>query len=358
MNMEKHIATATIAFIICLFTSCGRNGEKVRSDARGQAMSMSETYVDTMTLTMSPFKRQVVCNGRLKAVKKSDLMFPYQGITMELFVKEGQWVKKGDLIATLDKRERQRNLEKAEHDLFKADVDLTDKLIGLGFGEDRSEVPEELLKRAEVTSGYYDARFRAEEAQEALENCDLVAPFSGRVANIEAQAHQRNEKVCTLIDDSAFDVEFKVLEDELINIKKGQSVKISPFIDEESTFQGTVAAINPQVDEKGLVKITATLAGGFQSLIDGMNVRDVAEEHLGKMYVVPKDAVVERDGYHVIFRYRAGHAVWTYVDVAHSNINSFAITGCKRKETTIEEGDIVITSGNLNLADGTEVKPR
>ncbi len=213
--------------------------------------------------------------------------------------KGGQWVKKGDLIATLDKRERQRNLEKAEHDLFKADVDLTDKLIGLGFGEDRSEVPEELLKRAEVTSGYYDARFRAEEAQEALENCDLVAPFSGRVANIEAQAHQRNEKVCTLIDDSAFDVEFKVLEDELINIKKGQSVKISPFIDEESTFQGTVAAINPQVDEKGLVKITATLAGGFQSLIDGMNVRVVAEEHLGKMYVVPKDAVVERDGYHV-----------------------------------------------------------
>ena len=76
------------------------------------------------------------------------------------------------------------------------------------------------------------------------------------------------------------------------------------------------------------------------------------------MFVVPKDAVVERDGYHVIFRYRDGRAVWTYVDVAHSNINSFAITGCRRKETTIEESDIVITSGNLNLADGTEVKLR
>jgi hypothetical protein len=43
------------------------------------------------------------------------------------------------------------------------------------------------------------------------------------------------------------------------------------------------------------------------------------------------------------------------VDVIHSNIGSFAITGCQRKETTIKEGDIVITSGNLNLADGTEV---
>ncbi len=49
-------------------------------------------------------------------------------------------------------------------------------------------------------------------------------------------------------------------------------------------------------------------------------------------------------------------AMWTYVDNVYSNISSFAITGCRRKETTINEGDIVITSSNLNLADGTEVK--
>lgn len=87
-----------------------------------------------------------------------------------------------------------------------------------------------------------------------------------------------------------------------------------------------------------------------------MNVRVVVEEDVRHMFVVPKDAVVERDGYHVVFLYEEGQAVWTYVDVLHSNINSFAITGCQRKETTIHEGDIIITSGNLNLADGTEVK--
>ena len=83
-----------------------------------------------------------------------------------------------------------------------------------------------------------------------------------------------------------------------------------------------------------------------------MNVRVVVEEDVRHMFVVPKDAVVERDGYHVVFLYEEGQAVWTYVDVLHSNINS----GCQRKETTIHECDIVITSGNLNLADGTEVK--
>ena len=57
-----------------------------------------------------------------------------------------------------------------------------------------------------------------------------------------------------------------------------------------------------------------------------------------------------------IFLLEEGKAVWTYVDVVHSNISSFAITGCRRKETALEEGSIVITSGNMNLADGTSVQ--
>ena len=61
--------------------------------------------------------------------------------------------------------------------------------------------------------------------------------------------------------------------------------------------------------------------------------------------------------YTEIFCYREGKAVWTYVDVVMSNIDSHVITGCEKKQTTISENDIVITSNNLNLADGTDVTP-
>ena len=44
--------------------------------------------------------------------------------------------------------------------------------------------------------------------------------------------------------------------------------------------------------------------------------------------------------------------------MVYSNISQYAVTGNARKETKIEDGDVVITSGNLNLADGTEVIPR
>ena len=345
--------------ILGVAASCGKNSGKTDDESATTEMQMmSETYVDTMRLNVSPFMKQVVCNGRLVALKKSDLRFESDGMTLQLHVKEGQHVAKGQLIATLDKDRKLREVEKAEHDLFRAEVDLTDKLIGLGYDTDLKGVPENVMKRAEVTSGYYSAKYQLEEAKRALADCDLRAPFAGRVANLDTKTYQKSDRVCTLIDDSGFDVEFKVLEAELEPVREGQEVKVSPFVNEDRVFNGTVTGINPQVDEKGLVKVTARLTGRDASLIDGMNVRVTVEENAGDMFVVPKDAVVERDGYHVIFRYINGRAVWTYVDVAHSNINSFAITGCKSKETTIKEGDTVITSGNLNLADGTEVRLR
>lgn len=340
-----------------LLAACTR-GKEENKDGSGMEMhqqQMSETYVDTMVLHQKEFNKQIVCNGRLRAKAKSELNFNGQGIIAEVFVREGQHIGKGKLIATLDKQDRQRELEKAEHELQRAKVELTDKLIGLGYN-DMNAVPADVIERAEVMSGYYSAKFQLQSAKKALEECNLYAPFSGRIADLEAKRFQKNDKVCTLVDDSGFEVEFRILEAELLGVRIGQKVKVTPFVQDSIQYEGRVTEINPLVDDKGLVKIKAQLSNRGNTLLDGMNVRVIVEEKMPHMFVVPKDAVVERDGYQVIFLLEEGRAVWTYVDVVHSNISRFAITGCQRKETTIKEGDIVITSGNLNLADGTEVK--
>lgn len=350
----SRIVIQIIACVCMGLVACGDKKQDATMEMHQQ--SMSETYVDTMTLRKSTFYKQIVCNGRLRAKAKSELNFVTQGVTAEIYVKEGMAVQKGTLIASLDKRERLRELEKAEKELERAKVELIDKLIGLGYDATMAGVPEEVMKRAEVTSGYFTAKYQLQSARKALDECNLCAPFSGRIANLEARPYQRNDKVCTLIDDSQFDVEFKILEAELSSVRKGQKIKVSPFVSGSVTFEGVVTEINPVIDDKGLIKVMARLDNRDNALIDGMNVRIVIEEQVRNMFVVPKDAVVERDGYHVVFIYKDGQAVWTYVDVLHSNINSFALTGCQRKETSIHEGDVIITSGNLNLADGTEVK--
>lgn len=347
-----------ILITLFLLTACAARQENGQAD---EAMEMhqqlmSETYVDTMTLHQTAFSKQIVCNGRLRAKAKSELSFSGQGMVADVHVKEGQYIAKGALIAALDKRAGQRELEKAEQELQRAKVELTDKLIGLGYN-DTSAVPDDVMQRAEVLSGYYSAKYQLQTARTALEECCLYAPFSGRVADLEAKPFERSGKVCTLIDDANFEVEFQMLEAELPGVHLGHKVQVTPFVQDDLHCEGTVTEINPLVDDKGLVRIKARLSGRNEALLDGMNVHVIVEEKLEDMFVVPKDAVVERDGYHVIFLLEEGRAVWTYVDVVHSNINSFAITGCRRKETSIKEGDIVITSGNLNLADGTEVIP-
>lgn len=352
------ILISAIVAVSAGFMSCGDKSKTDAGKTVNETEGLGETYVDTMTLRMEDFSRQTVCNGTLRAKEKCELAFPSQGVTMEIYVKEGQRVVKGQLIASQDKKEKLREVEKAEHELYRARVELTDKLIGLGYDTDMKDVPAEVMKRAEVTSGYYSAKYQLQTAKTALKECNLYAPVSGRVADVEAKAYQRNEKICTIIDDSQFDVEFKVLEAEMTSMEKGHHVKVTPFVEDSAVYVGTITEINPIVDKNGLVKVTARLSNRNSKLVEGMNVRVVVEKNAGKMFVVPKNAVVERDGYHVVFIYKDGKAVWTYVDVVHSNINSFAITGCKRKGTEIRQGDIVITSGNLNLADGTDVKIR
>jgi len=349
-----------IYILAALMVLCACKGNDDKKDE--EAIEFHEEAivdVDTMTLKIQTFQKQLLCNGKLNAIQKAELVCPNQGTMLEkVLVVNGQHVGKGTVLAVADVHEKSQALDRAKHDLERSKVELQDKLIGLGYDGNLSNVPSEVLKRAEITSGYYSAKFQLESAKKALADCKLVAPFSGRVANLEAHAFQNGSKFCTLIDDSSFEVEFKILEAELSFVSKGQKVRISPFVNKDKEYEGIVEEINPTIDDKGLVKIKARIKNSSAELIDGMNVRVIVESSVPKMYVVPKEAVVERDGYHVVFMYdkQSQRAVWTYVDIVYGNLKEFAITGCEKKETEIHEGDIVITSGNQNLADDTQVR--
>lgn len=344
-----------LAFFIplCLI-ACKNQKNEPKMDIPKEEESF--VYVDTMTLHRTNFNKQLVCNGKLASLQKRDLPMPISGLLKAVYVRNGQIVTKGTILAVIDDRDKLLELERAKREMERARVELQDKLIGLGYSGLNDNIPSDLLHRAEITSGYYTAKYQLQSTQTALRDCRLIAPFSGKVANVEGKTHQRADKFCTLIDDNYFDVEFKVLEAELATIHVGTTVNVSPFIYEEDKYIGHITEINPTVDDHGLIKICARVKNVSSKLIDGMNVRIIVENSLSNMLVVPKDAVVERDGYHVVFIYRNGRAVWTYVDIAYSNLTSYAIIGCKKKETEIHDGDIIITSGNLNLADNTDVK--
>lgn len=356
--MDRQRFVISLIAIATALAACTNKDKNKEEDTPPANIEQAIVEVDTTTLRMQTFQKQLLCNGRLAAINKAELQCSKPGeIIQQVFVANGQRVAKGALLCIADTRDRQAELDKATHDLERAKVELQDKLISLGYDGDVSKVPDDILRRAEIVSGYYTARFQLQAARKNLAECQLHAPFAGRIANLEARPHQPGNKFATLIDDSYFEVEFKILEAELAFLHNGQTVIVTPYNDSSAAYTGTVTEINPTVDDKGMLKITARVKNSSTKLIDGMNVKVIVENAVPRMFVVPKEAVVERDGYNVIFTYnkQTRRAVWTYVDIAYSNLTSYAITGCQRKDTEIHQGDIVITSGNLNLADDTEV---
>lgn len=357
-----------------MFISCN-NAEK--TEKKEEELSKTEykeivNLVDTIRLKRQMFNKEIVCNGRLRAIEKGDISFKSAGVVAKIDVLNGSYVEKGDMLALLDTSEASVELEKAKRAMEKANIDLVDKLIGQGYYKDTtkisldqayyddpSNVPALVLKNVKATSGYNNAKEALEAAQRRLDNCYLYAPFNGKTANIDVKIHERSkDRFCTLIDDSYFDVDFNLLEAEMNDIAVDQAIIVTPFIDDNKKFNGVITQVNPLVDDKGQVNVKAKMKNIDNYLVEGMNVKIIIQKQINDMFVVPKDAVVIRDGFSVLFRYIDGKARWTYVDVMMSNTSSHVVTGCVKKQTTISKDDIIITSGNLNLADDTAVTPK
>ncbi len=333
--------------------------EQEDSNAAKLEYVAEKTIVDTVVLRQQPFNKQIVGNGKLRAATKSVLRFATSGELVEICTTNGGSVRKGDVIARLDSETARLNLEQARLNLDKSRIDRIDALIGFGYS-DTTNIPDEHRKVADIRSGYASAVNALKHAEIALANTTLTAPFDGKIANLQAKVHELPQgEFCTLIDDRAFDVDFNLLEAEIGFVKVGQSVKVAAFNEPDRYFNGKVTQINPMVDDKGQINVRAQVANPSGKLLEGMNVSVLVENLIPQQLVVPKSAVVIRDNQEVLFRLSPeGRAMWTYVNVLLSNSDSHVVSANTGKGAELNVGDIIITSGNLNLADNSEVAVR
>lgn len=352
---------AYISAMAVLLASCGEVQKNGGNAQTKDAEEIALVTVDTMKLQKGVFHKEVVSTGKLRPFRSVELRFGASGILAEIPVRNGDSVRKGDVIASLDRKLAALELEAAANALEKAELSLKDIVVGYSYGSDTSAVPKELLSAAKIKSGYKDALLQYKKAAFDFDNTVLTAPFDGVVANLSARVNEKTPDVlCRLSDPSSMEVEFTLLESEMDFMEKGTDVTVTPFSLRDRSNTGKVTEVNPLVDEKGQVKMKARINPPYGGLMPGMSVKVFLSLAEPGCYVVPKSAVVLRDGYNVVFLYdtATGKASWLYVDVLQSNSREHVISGCKMKETVLPENGWVITSGNLNLADGTDVAVR
>lgn len=362
--MRKNYPVYALCMAFIALASCSGDKKKEKDAAEKGVETVlpdMKNEVSVMTLRKQDFHHELVSNGKVTAKEQANLRFESSEVIAHVYVKNGDRVRKGQKLAELDKFKLSNRLAQSADALERARLELQDVLIGQGYAtEDFSKVPEEVMKLAKVKSGYDQSRAQYEMVKREEEHATLTAPFDGVVANLFAKPYNianTSEVFCTIVNTQAMEADFAVLESELPLLKNGDRVVVTPYADATSVYEGSVSEINPLVDDKGMVKVRARV-NGKGKLFSGMNVRISVQRSLGKLLVIPKSAVVLRSGKQVVFTLDNGKALWNYVQTGYENIDSCVVANKAESGVTngLSEGDVVIVSGNVNLAHEAPVK--
>lgn len=348
----KFICLLILPIIILSVNSCkAKKTENLEEMAR-RSSHPEAVLVKTVRLEPSTFYHELVSNGKAYSTEKAVVPFKVNGIIKELYVKNGQKVRAGELLAVIEDFEYRSQLTTAKQTLEKAEINFKDDLLGNYLTSDTASLSPEKIKTSRIRSGLNDAITGLRLAEYNYSNTRLYSPIGGSVANLEAlqwNPSQNYKNLCSVINEAIMEVEFPVIESEYGFINRGMPVGIIPFINDSTTIIGRITQINPTVDETGMIKVKAEFRNNGR-LIDGMNVKVVIRKPVPGRLVVPKEALVIRQGKDVVFVRQDSLAIWKYVTVEFENSTSVSV------KEGLEPGDLVIISGNVNLAHETIVR--
>ena len=306
------IAFFALMLALGLVGGCGNKKEEKKEEKDLARISQKQDKIEVKAAKarLAPFEMELVSNGKVNARRKAVLAFITNDVVRKVHVKNGE--------DTLDER----------------------------------VISKTRLENIKLQIGYTSAVKEYEKAVYDYSNITVYAPFDGVIADLEVKEYNQSsayKEVCSVIDDATMEIVFNVLETEIAHLKAGMEVEITPYANDKVTLKGTVTEVNPKIDENGMVKVRATTDNPEAVLVDGMNVSILAKRQIADKLIVPKTAVLPRQGRKVVFVYENGRAIWKYVETGFENSREVCI------ESGLKEGEEAIYENNLGLSHECEV---
>jgi RND family efflux transporter MFP subunit len=283
---------------------------------------------------------------------------------------DGAFVKKGDLLVTLDPRTLQAQISQAEAQIARDQAQLEQaerdlrrysELVGKGA------TPQLNVDNARTSGDMLRAAIRADNA--AVENlkvqlsfCFIRAPISGRIsqAAVKVGNFARSADlipIATINQIAPIYVTFMVsqrnLPDIRVSMAEGEAVVEAVIPGESRSAMGRVTMIENAVDQTtGMATVRATMPNDDELLWPGTLVTARLTLRTEESIVVPVLAVQGSQQGNFVYVVKDNVATVTPVKVARSLGSESVI------ESGLKEGDVVVTDGHLLLTDKARVAVR
>ena len=282
-------------------------------------------------------------NGYIKANNPIGIFVDKKLKVKEVFIKNGDFVKKGQVLMTFDDDETNklnRNIEKERINLQKIQRDLktTRELQKLG-GASKNDV-KNLEDNARIS------QLSIDEYTEVLNKTatEVRSPVDGVVSNLKAQENylvDTDSSLLEIIDSNDLRIIVEIPEYNSQSVKLGQSVKVRQDIsDDDKVYDGEITKISrlsttSSLTSENVLEADVKTKEVIPNLVPGFKIKAILQLKADeKNIIIPKIALQSENGKYFVFT----------IDIKNT---------VKRKEVTVKNivGDNIIVTSGLNIGE-------
>ena len=219
------------------------------------------------------FSKKVDATGEIFATELIDVGAQVSGQIKKLYVKLGDQVKKGDMIASIDSSTQQNSIDNKEAQLAIYKAQLESAKVALNIAKTQFDRENALFSKnatskqefesAKNTYSANSAKIKELEAQIKQTNIELstakinlgytkiTAPRDGTVVSVQVEegqtvnANQTTPTIVNIADLSHVKMKMQIAEGDITKIKVGTPVEYSILSEPMKKFQTTVSSIDP-----------------------------------------------------------------------------------------------------------------
>jgi len=346
-------------------------GQPGGEQAGGQAKNGNGAQGPTTVSVVAPKRQDVAvvlqANGTVTPVSTVDLHPQTTSTIAKVHIKEGQFVKSGDLMFSLDDRSQRANVQKAQAQVARDRATLAD-------AERQYERALELLDQKFVAQGAVDTLKSQVDSARALLQADLAAasavgvdasyttiraPMAGRVGAINVYPGslvqlETSLAIVTQLDpiNVAFTLPESALASLLASRQRGEVPVTVTLGGSDREISGVLSFIDNTVDPvAGVIRVKAQFDNKGSNLWPGQYVNAQLISHVIKnATVIPQNAIISNTrGTFVYTVDRDQSAKVVNIQRLHSFGDHAAVSGLSGAEQ-------IIVDGKQNLRPGGKVR--
>ena len=330
-------------------------------------------------------------SGYVTPQRRATVAAKITGRVTGVFFTEGMHVHKGFVLATLDDSDVQKSLASAKADRNATQASILDLQVQLKNAQIELHRAEQLradgvqsqeaLDNATMAENSLRAKIdyareqvlaadaRINEAQQAVDNCVIGAPFDGIIVSKDAQVGEMvspisagggftRTGIATIVDMASNEIEVDVNENYIARVKPGQEVTAILDAYPDWKIPCHVRTIIPTADrQKATVEVRVAFDKLDPRILPDMGVKVTFlgnEENQGKRepagVMAPQNAVRDDSGQKIVFLVKGDHVERHAVKVGTTNSEQTQILA------GLTPGDTVVVGGPTDLRDGEAVK--